>query len=195
MLKIRHVLLQILKKIYFYDRLSRKQLPIVDVNGNVKYSTPSGDIEMNWLEKGSGTPSPQSASLGNYNNKNNRLRSNSAAIIPSTGKCNFPTSADIRLVGGDKRSYWNSNSRNYFSDVEQKQQEQRSSPENESDWSQISNRVSFYFNSLYMKLNPICLPFKCTYFLHKFAYFNFFFELVIRCKCAKTKIALIKYKK
>ena len=36
-------------------RLSRKQLPAVDVNGNVIYSTPSGESEVEWLARGSAT--------------------------------------------------------------------------------------------------------------------------------------------
>lgn len=38
-------------------RLSRKQLPAVDLNGNVRYSTPSGETEIEWLARGAnGTP-------------------------------------------------------------------------------------------------------------------------------------------
>lgn len=155
--------------------MSRKQLPIVDVNGSVKYSTPSGDVEMNWLEKGSGTPSPQSASLGNYNNRNNQLRSNSAALIPSTGKLGFSTSPDTRLIGGDRRKSQSSNSRNCFSDVDQNQQEQRSSTENEPDWSQISSRVSFTLKMLhyiiFIKTNKYYCYLKfffCQFFVRNF---------------------------
>lgn len=118
--------------------MSRKQLPLVDANGSVKYSTPSGDIETYWLGKGSGTPSPQSTSLSNYYNK--EIRSNSAVVsfpkISSSENCKISTSEHF-LPNGDQNCYWKSNLRNDFLEVKQ----QNSSAENNSDGSQDSSRV------------------------------------------------------
>lgn len=36
-----------------FFRLSRKQLPAVDVNGSIRYSTPIGESELEWLSLGS----------------------------------------------------------------------------------------------------------------------------------------------
>ena len=41
----------LLKYYCTHCRLSRKQLPTVDLNGNVCYSTPAGKTEIDWLSK------------------------------------------------------------------------------------------------------------------------------------------------
>ncbi|KAK4887789.1 hypothetical protein RN001_004060 [Aquatica leii] len=98
-------------------RLSRKQLPAVDPNGSVRYSTPSGDSELEWISIGSATGSP--------------LSTQSVDTVENVYEVKTE-----RLDKGhiDRINYWKSNARrthNTDADLDEN--------EEESDWSQNSN--------------------------------------------------------
>lgn len=85
---------------------------------------------MDWVSRGSGTPSPQSATICNYYN---RLHSNSTFGVENRNK----SSSATRILGGDKVSYWTSNSRHNLLETDHP-----TNVENESDWPRHS-RVCF----------------------------------------------------
>ncbi|KAF5308085.1 hypothetical protein FQR65_LT00627 [Abscondita terminalis] len=104
-------------------RLSRKQLPAVDPNGSVRYSTPNGDSELEWISIGSATTSPLSVqSLDTVDN------------VYET------KSENVRVDKGhlDRINYWKSNARHNTNNADVDLYEN----EEESDWSRdsISNK-------------------------------------------------------
>lgn len=82
--------------------MSRKQLPAVDVNGNVRYSTPSGETEIEWLSRGgsSTSSSDRCRSLSVENQRRNF--SASYSTIDSRMPVNSVEETANYWNGGDK---------------------------------------------------------------------------------------------
>ncbi|KAF5287593.1 hypothetical protein FQA39_LY15870 [Lamprigera yunnana] len=102
-------------------RLSRKQLPAVDLNGSVRYSTPCGDSELEWISIGSATTSPSSA-------QSNDVPVNATNVRAETAR--------LDLGHLERVNYWKSNARRVQSGSDVLEHDE------ESDWSRDSiNKV------------------------------------------------------
>ncbi|GJQ65527.1 hypothetical protein Trydic_g7628 [Trypoxylus dichotomus] len=113
------------------SRLSRKQLPAVDLNGNVRYSTPCGEAEIEWLGRGS-CDTPDSG----------RCRSHAADNQDSDFNSSYIT-IDPRAVENsseEKANYWRTKDKDSIRVVQQTSS--TFSEEIDSDWSHDSKDES-----------------------------------------------------
>lgn len=129
-------------------RLSRKQLPAVDLNGSVRYSTPSGESEIEWISIGSATTSPQclqhGAAVDNCNQECCLSNTSNKTEIVDNEVVNNYLNNQIAIVpisnAQSKTNYWKSNARR----VETKEDGSKREEGNESDWSADSAEAKVY---------------------------------------------------